>query len=428
MRRFAAVPVLASLVALGATAPALASTIEYQCGPDVCAVDPDVAGSNHQLVAGATATGITRDGATVAWTLPNPQGIVLSPVGGGATTPLFTGPVYSFPRLAPDGAHVLWEVFIATQGWYTYQGPGTTGVSSTSVVASAVPQTTHGWMNAQPIVAFRGFESNSSLSTICAPVADAPNCATVLASDPDSQVSFPDGAPDGQSIVAVRGPAPSTLGAPTEGIIALYSTATHTRVRDLTSGPADSRPAFSAEGDRVAFERSGGIWVVDVAGGEPRKVADGTAPFWGGARTVAGSGGSGGGGGFTGGGAGGSTGGGGSSTPGVLSFTGKHRLKDLTGGKVRLTTTCATACKATATFAVSASTARKLRLGRARTIGTGKGNRGSAGTVTVALKLTKAAKRRLKGRTSVAGKLTTVVTPKGGKAVTRTASTTFGRR
>lgn len=28
----------------------------------------------------------------------------------------------------------------------------------------------------------------------------------------------------------------------------------------------DTHPVFSADGSRVAFERDGGIWVVDVAG------------------------------------------------------------------------------------------------------------------------------------------------------------------
>ncbi|MEV4420296.1 hypothetical protein AB0L40_10020 [Patulibacter sp. NPDC049589] len=430
MRRAAAVPVLATLAVLGAAAPAGASTIEYQCGPNVCAVDPDVAGSAHQLVAGATATGITRDGATVAWTLPNPHGVVLSPVGGGATTPLFTGPVYEYPRLSPDGTHVLWE-FPDTNGWYTYEAPDASA-TTTSTVGSSISQTTHGWLNGQPLVVFRGFvnESTNTLSRICAPAPPAsPNCATVLAADPDSQISLPDGAPDGQSIVAVRGPAPSTIGAPTEGTIALYSTATHTRVRDLTSGPADSRPAFSADGARVAFERAGGIWVVDVAGGDPRKVADGTAPFWGGPTTVAGGGARGGtgGGGSTGGGSTGGGGAAGSAAPKVV-LVGRHRLKDLVGGKVRLRTTCASACTVRTTFRVGASSAKRLHLGKARTIGSGTAHRGSAGDVTVPLKLTRAAKRRLKGRSSVGGTLTTAVTPKGGKAAVRTSSATFGKR
>jgi hypothetical protein len=423
VRRSIALPVLASLATLGVAAPAGASTIEYQCGPNVCAVDPDVDGSAHQLVAGATATGITRDGATVAWTLPNPQGIVTAPVGGGATTPLFTGAVYDYPRLSPDGTHALWESLLPN-GWYTYDAPNPDGGYARSI-ASATNQTTHGWMNDQPLVVFRGHASDQTLSKICAPAPPAaPNCTTVLATDPDSQIALPDGAADGKSIVAVRGSVTGDTDAPTAGRIALYSTDTKTRVKDLTSGPADSRPSFSADGSRVAFERAGGVWVVDVAGGEPRKVVDGTAPFWGGPRTAAG----GGGGGFTDGGAGGGPGGGGSSAAPKVAFVGKHRLKDLTAGKVRLRTTCATACVARTTFTITASTARKLHLGKARVIGSGKANRGSAGDLTVTLKLTSTAKRRLKGRSSVGGKLATTVTPKGGKPATRTASASFGGR
>src|SRR5688572_14673382 len=94
---------LGALLMLGATTTASASTIVYQCGGAVCAVDPDVGGSPRQLAAAGRVAGITRDGATASW-VDAAGALVKAPVAGGAPQPVpFTGEVVNQPLISPDG-------------------------------------------------------------------------------------------------------------------------------------------------------------------------------------------------------------------------------------------------------------------------------------------------------------------------------------
>jgi dipeptidyl aminopeptidase/acylaminoacyl peptidase len=62
----------------------------------------------------------------------------------------------------------------------------------------------------------------------------------------------------------------------------VYDAATGAVVRELTRGPRDSGPAFSPDGRSVAFERSGGIWRVPVAGGRATRIVPRSRqPAWG---------------------------------------------------------------------------------------------------------------------------------------------------
>lgn len=95
---------------------------------------------------------------------------------------------------------------------------------------------------------------------------------------------------------------------------------------------------FSSDGRRIAFERDGQIVVKDLADGSERVVAAGTYPFWGGARTV------------------------------PVRVAQKLRPRSLTRGRGTVRVGYFGACRVTATLKVSADTARRLGLGRTRTI------------------------------------------------------------
>jgi hypothetical protein len=64
------VAALAATIAL-TTAAASASTIAYQCGDAVCAIDPDAGAAPKQLTANGRFAGLTRDGRTAAWVDPS---------------------------------------------------------------------------------------------------------------------------------------------------------------------------------------------------------------------------------------------------------------------------------------------------------------------------------------------------------------------
>ena len=74
---------LAVCLLLLTAAPASASTIVFQCGGAVCAVDPDTGEQPRQLAPDGRTAGITRDGVTASWVDPS-GALVKAPVAGGA--------------------------------------------------------------------------------------------------------------------------------------------------------------------------------------------------------------------------------------------------------------------------------------------------------------------------------------------------------
>ena len=138
---------LVMAIALAAPAAAGASTLVYQCGEAVCAVDPDAGGSPKRLTAKGRLAGLTRDGRTASWVTS--EGIVQAPVSGGAPRTVFTGEVIAQPSMSPDGTRYL----------YSYPGPDglgglnavwinrvdvATSKSRTSPSASSAPRRTAG--------------------------------------------------------------------------------------------------------------------------------------------------------------------------------------------------------------------------------------------------------------------------------------------
>lgn len=278
-------PILSAVLAACASPAAFAaSTIVYQCGSSVCAVDPDHPTTTQRTIkANATAAGITADGTMAAYMTPgqDPGGIYLVSLADGSEHMLTEGEIYDVPRISPSGAKASWTWYFAGYGWYTYYYPDPTHPGQWTSIASSTYQTGQGWLGENLIVSRRG-----TPATICIespPPGNGASCDVQVATDPSQQIGYPSGSVDGQWIVAVRGPAPSTYGIPVAGDLGLYSATTHTWVRNLTENVADSFPTFSPDGQRVAFVRNGMIRVVNVAAGSSSvAVVAGDTPYWGG--------------------------------------------------------------------------------------------------------------------------------------------------
>jgi hypothetical protein len=286
---------LAACLCLLAASPASASTIVYQCGPAVCAVDPDTGEAPRQLAAQGRVAGITRDGATASW-VDASGALVKAPVAGGAPTaiPAFTGEVVNQPLMSPDGSRYLW--------WY----PGPDGFGGTNAVwvrrlsvGSASSEgvgfcsycvISHGWLANTAVGALPADTSPGVPSRVCtmATSAEAPEvsgtCVTPLVSEARGGLGFPNANATGSELVAVLSPGEKTG---IKGRIVRYALGTGAPIGDVTAGATDTTPVFSPEGDRVAFERDNQIVIKDLAGGE-RVLAPGVYPHWGGPRTVIG--------------------------------------------------------------------------------------------------------------------------------------------
>jgi hypothetical protein len=274
-------------------APASASTIVYQCGAAVCAVDPDTGEQPRQLAAQGRVAGITRDGATASW-VDATGALVKAPVAGGAPEPIgFTGEVVNQPLMSPDGSRYLW--------WYP--GPdgfgGLNGVWVRRLTVGAAASEgvgfcsfcviSHGWNGNTALGALPADSGRPSRICTLATPAEAPGvsgtCATALVAEAGGGLGFPSANAAGSEVVAVLSPGEATG---IKGRIVRYALGTGAPIGDVTAGTTDTTPVFSPEGDRVAFERDGQIMVKDLSGGE-RVLAPGMYPHWGGARTAVGA-------------------------------------------------------------------------------------------------------------------------------------------
>lgn len=361
-----------------------ASTIVFQCGAAVCAVDPDGSAGPRQLTPQGRLAGITRDGATASWfDSDTVRGtIVQAPVAGGAPQAVpYDGEVHNQLSMSPDGTRYLWW-YVGPDGFgglnavwvnrLTVGQPSVEGVSFCSFCT-----TTHGWLGASTAIAAFPRTENGAPSKVCrlASSAEEPgktgSCVQQLLTDERGGIGFPSSNAAGTEIVAVLSPGERTG---TKGRIVRYALPAGTPT-DVTAGTTDTTPAFSAEGDRVAFERDGRIVVRDLASGAERAIADGTSPSWGGARAV--------------------TPPPDLTKPASVRVASSVRAATLRGGKLVARVSCAAGCQVRATLRVTASTARRLGLGKRRTLATGSGSRKSGGDLRVRLRVAKAARSRL---------------------------------
>jgi len=231
-------PPVAIAAALALAAPAGASTIVYQCGSAVCAVDPDSGGKPRQLTAQGRMAGLTRDGRTASWVDPSGT-LVQAPVAGGEprTVP-FTGEVANQPSMSPDGTRYLW--------WYPgpdgFGGLNAVWTRRLTVVQSETEGvafcgfcvTTHGWLGTNTAIgAFPSDPVRGEPSEICrlASTAEEPgvsgSCVQVLATDSRAGIVFPSANAAGTE-VAVLMPGVTTG---VSGRIVRYSLSTGGRSR-----------------------------------------------------------------------------------------------------------------------------------------------------------------------------------------------------
>lgn len=285
-----ALVLVAPLLALvSPAAPAQAalsgSTVVYQCGAQVCAIDPDVAGSNRVIATGKPA-GVTRDGKTAGF-VDSASNIREIPLAAGGQDRLMAaaGENPDFASISGDGGFSSWIWYYGGDfGWsMKVAPPGATNGNQWGTVASSTMQMSVGWTHDDQVLATRRGTSTYD-SRICIEQIGGPVCDVLLASESDrsQQTAFPDMHPSGNSMVVVRGPEGTGYGLPYYGQLAIYNRGATSPARILTNGP-DAHPEFSNDGSRVVFERQNqGIWVINTDGSGLRKIADGSMPFWGG--------------------------------------------------------------------------------------------------------------------------------------------------
>ncbi len=280
---------LSAVVGAIAADAATASTVVYQCGAQVCAIDPDVPGSNRVIATGKPA-GVTRDGLTAGYvdTAANIREIPLK-AGGETRLMAAAGESPDFASISGDGGFSSWIWYYGGAfGWsMKVAPPGATNGNQWQTVASSTMQMSVGWTNDDQVLATRR-GADTYDSRICIEQIGGPVCDVLLASEPDRSrhTAFPDMNPAGNTIVAVRGPENTGFGLPYYGQLALYARGSTTGPARILTNGADSHPEFSHEGDRVVFERQNqGIWVINTDGTGLRRIADGSMPFWGGPRT-----------------------------------------------------------------------------------------------------------------------------------------------
>ncbi|ADB48743.1 TolB family protein [Conexibacter woesei] len=392
-----------------------ASTIAYQCGGGVCAIDPDVAGSQpRQLTADGRFAGLTRDGATVAW-VDSAGALVSAPAAGGAPALVWNGGyVGNQPSISPDGQRFLWWT-IAPDGLggtnATHVRRLTRGAASSEGLSYCIYcATSHGWLGDTALAAFPSDDDRPSKVCRIATTAEAPDvrssCVQQLVSDPRGGIGFPSGSPDGREIVAALEPGAVTG---TRGRIVRYSIATGQPLGDVTEGTQDTTPTWSADGTQIAFDRAGQIVVKDLASGAERVVAQGVYPFWGGARTVP------------------------APPPGgrelapapggrrpaprrapLLSLTGQRTPRALAAGGLRLRVRCDAACSVGARLTVAAKDARTLGLRRGAALASASGARRAAGTVTLRPRVAAKVARRLRPLGALRVKVAVTIRPANG--------------
>ena len=289
-KRLAGAAVLAAL-ALAASpgaAPARASAIVYSCAPNLCAVDPDSA---------VTAT-ITDDGASSPYRLPSVSrdggvlaaargdDVVVGPYGSNLTARWTGSRDINDVAISPDGSAVgeshsyvenrfgcpfsggCLELVDMSESSYV---PGAGAGASSFVGGGGV-----GFLGGALLSSYYTLKDDQH--HICvAPTPGTPGSSCEQRVNSPRTLSQPDGSPDGKLIAAgVIDAAPAKSSA-----VYLFDAATGAELRRLADNAGS--PAFSPDGKEIAYAGADGwIYLVATQGGEPRRLAQGASPSWGG--------------------------------------------------------------------------------------------------------------------------------------------------
>jgi dipeptidyl aminopeptidase/acylaminoacyl peptidase len=285
-RRIAALAVLALLAS---AAPASADALLYRCGRDVCRAAPNGT-AKHRLTHGHAIDWLsaTTSGSRMA-VVDATFVYVLDAKGRRVTGALPRSGTEVIAEIAPDGSR------IATVDLVPELSPAPPGS----------PPGSPGLTNLQPYL-FTEDPSGAARDTTARSVVDAAwdgarlartdasgtapfplgicllasptgfACDRDVARDPSRDLFNPAFSPDGTLVAVVRAPS-AEIG---KGEIVLYDTVMAAPVRTLATG-ADTQPAWSPDGRRLAFERGGNLYMVGVGGGRAHRIVrGGRQPVW----------------------------------------------------------------------------------------------------------------------------------------------------
>jgi hypothetical protein len=448
-RPFAAAVVLLPLllVAFGITTTASASEIAYECGPNLCAINPDGTGQK-QLTTDGTGLGhryiypsISRDGSKLAFTFEEHWFLGSASAPSSASGAM--GSFISDIEIRPDGVQVLYEGGFPTEYVCVSNADG----SGTSCPYAA-PEAPAAWSadDAHILISVKASVAPFQYQILYLPLSGATQ-GPVKASDPAHDLIQPAVSPDGSTLaVTVAAGAPGSLTG--KGNIALYNYNTGAFVRELTppTDTEDAAPVWSPDGTQLAFERGGvggSIYVISASGspGSERLLTSGSVPTWGGGScdtlpggpACGGLGGNGGSGGNSGSGGGSKTGGGSTVTSaqiaaqlaGEITPSGKGaRIAKLLKGAYSLTFRAPEAGTAVVDWYYLPPGAKLAKKTKAKPVlvAAGKHTFSAAGTATLKIGLTGAGKQLLKHSKRVKLTAKGVFTSATGEAVTATKS------